>query len=74
MEALVCRISTAENPVPSTSAGMIIRRRFSTGSAVRATKPDAGSQCRSTENSRMPSRQSQKCGTDSPIRPKPVAT
>ena len=67
-------MSTAANPVPSTIAGISMRSRFPAGSPVNGRYPDAGSQCSLTENSRMPRMPSQKCGTDSPIRPNPVAT
>src|SRR5581483_10742356 len=62
----VWRISTAARPAPSTKAGMTMRCRFARGSSQTGTKPDAGSQCRRTDSSRISMMPSQKLGTDSP--------
>src|SRR5882672_3255720 len=64
----VCRMITAAIAEPSTIAGMIIRRRFSSGSSSNGTNPDAGSQPRAIANSRMPICPNQKFGMDSPSR------
>src|SRR6266545_4533049 len=59
-------MSTAARAVPSTSAGMIIRLRLATGSSTSGTKPDAGSQPRRTDTSRISMIPSQKLGMDTP--------
>ena len=60
-------MTIAATEVPSTNAGMIIRRRFSIGSSKNGTYPEAGSSPRCTETSRISISPSQKCGTESPM-------
>src|SRR4029453_8032489 len=67
-------MSTAARPVPSTSAGMSMRLRLATGSSASGTKPDAGSQPRRTDTSRISMIPSQKLGTDTPQSERPLAS
>ena len=64
--ARVWRKITAAKPVPSTIAGSSMWRRLSIGSAVSATKPEAGRIPSPIEKIRISIRPSQKCGTDRP--------
>src|SRR2546422_5658635 len=62
----VWRISTAANAVPSTKAGMTMRRRLSSGLSQGGTNPEAGSQPSWTEKNRINMIPSQKFGIDTP--------
>jgi hypothetical protein len=62
----VCRISTAARPAPSTKAGISMRCRLPIGFSQSGTKPEAGSQCKRTDRSRISMIPSQKLGTERP--------
>src|SRR2546425_8985444 len=62
----VWRISPAASAVPSTNAGMIMRRRLPDGLSQNDTKPEAGSQPSRTEKNRISMIPSQKLGTETP--------
>src|SRR5689334_781887 len=67
-------MSTADSPVPSTSAGMIMRARLPVRLSPIGTKPEAGSQPKRTDTSRMSMMPSQKFGTDTPHSDMPLAS
>src|SRR5437773_6786099 len=70
----VWRISTAASAVPSTNAGMIMRRRLPDGLSQNDTKPEAGSQPSRTEKNRISMIPSQKLGTETPQSDAPLAS
>ena len=70
----VWRIRTAASAVPSTKAGMTMRRRLSSGLSQIGTNPEAGSQPSCTEKNRISMIPSQKFGIDTPPRDAPLAS
>src|SRR5688572_8769724 len=67
-------MSTAASPVPSTRAGISMRLRLPIGSSAIGTKPEAGSQPKRTDTSRISMIPSQKLGTDTPHSDTPLAS
>src|SRR4029453_6367904 len=60
-------IRTAARAVPSTKAGITMRRRLSSGLSQIGTNPDAGSQPSLTEKNRISMIPSQKFGIETPL-------
>src|SRR5215471_3647661 len=69
----VCRISTAARPLPRTNAGITMRARLAAGFSHQGTNPEAGSQPRRTDSSRISMIPSQKLGMESPQSETPLA-
>src|SRR2546426_10960973 len=67
-------ISAAASAVPSTNAGMIMRRRLPDGLSQNDTKREGGSQPSRTEKNRISMIPSQKLGTETPQSDAPLAS